>query len=533
MRSVLLGVFVAASSTSFSAIAAPQSAEFAGLARLVQNAKEATSFPSGTAIVAIEGGRVVYEGYFGYADIGARTPVDRDTAFYIASATKPFFALNALLQGERGRIDTATNLQAMFPDLAFQRFDANTVTLRDLLSHTSGIDNPALVWATAYSGLHDAATRRALVAQTTPDPDTAHGVFDYSNVGYNIASVWLDEAIGTPWQTQLHDTIFAPLGMHRTTAFIDKARADGWSIARPYSVMSTDRNMPLYLEKSDRTMHAAGGLVASAPDLARFLLAQMPDSSGRSALPAPVIARSHAQQTITDGVAFEDFERSGYAWGWYIGEYKGKRMLHHFGGFAGFHAHLSFIPESNVALVVLNNEDFLAARLTSLIADYAYGVMLRDADTDRRVAARFDALIEKARGLDAAVARQQETLHGRTWNLSRAADAYAGTYTHALLGDVDITLDASGHPHVRWGRLSATALPFDDKDTMRVELVPNSGSVLRFELDEAGVRSLRFEGLAFARRPQRSANPAAATSAATPDSGRNNVFAASTRAMKS
>lgn len=470
--------------------------DFDGLDALVRKTKEATAHPTGTAIIAIRDGRIVHEAYIGYADIGARTPVDRDTAFYIASVTKPFFALTLLLQQERGRIDADTHLQAMFPGIAFEGFDARAVTLRDLLTHTSGLDNPPLVWATAYVGGHDAASRRALVAQTSADADTAHGAFDYSNVGYNIASVWLDAKLGTSWQAQLDADIFAPLGMRRTTASIDTARAAGWSIARPYSALAADRNTPLSLEKSDDTMHAAGGLIASAPDLARFLIAQM---STDGALPAAVIARSQVQQVATDGVAYEDFARSGYAWGWYVGGYKGRRMLHHFGGFAGFHAHLSFIPEAGVGLVVLNNEDVLAARMTSLIADYAYGVLLGEQGTDARVATRFDALIDKARSLEAAVAAQQAKLRDRAWNLSLAPAEYAGTYTHPLLGDIAITRDATGEPIVRWGRLASTALAYDDRDTMRVELVPNSGSVMAFEVGAGRVDALRFEGMRFVR----------------------------------
>lgn len=473
-----------------------RASDFDGLDALVRKTKDATGFQAGTAIIAIKDGRVVHEAYFGYADIGARTPVDRDTAFYIASATKPFFAIDVLLQQERGTIDATTNMQAMFPDIAFEGFDARAVTLRDLLTHTSGVDNTPLVWATAYVGQHDAVSRRALVALTSADADTAHGAFDYSNVGYNIASVWLDATLGTPWQARLDADIFAPLGMHRTTASIDTARAAGWSVARPYSAMAADRNTPLYLEKSDDTMHAAGGMIASAPDLARFLVAQMATDGP---LPAAVIKRSQVQQVPTDGVAYEDFARSGYAWGWYVGEYKGRRMLHHFGGFAGFHAHLSFVPEAGVGLVVLNNEDFLAARLSSLIADYAYGVLLDEEGTDARVAARFDALIDKARGLDAAVAAQQAKLRGRASSLSLSPAEYTGTYMHPLLGDIAITRDAAGESIVRWGRLTSTALAYDDKDTIRVEWVPNNGSVIAFEVGAGRVDALRFEGMRFVR----------------------------------
>src|SRR5262249_28486359 len=155
--------------------------------------------------------------------IAAQKPVTRDTAFYIASATKPFFALSTLVDEAAGKLDTRTTLSQMFPGTRFAGFDAASVTVKDLLVHTSGIDNPPLVWATAYSGVHDARSRLALVAASRPDEKAAHGTFKYTNVGYNIASVWLDRQSSTPWQQRVQRNVLRPLGMRHTAAYISEA----------------------------------------------------------------------------------------------------------------------------------------------------------------------------------------------------------------------------------------------------------------------------------------------------------------------
>lgn len=492
------GVLLAlAAAVSVPAIAASPS-EFKALANTIERVKNATGHQTGTAVAVVKDGKVIYEGYFGYADIGARRPVDRDTSFYIASTTKPFLALHALLQERAGELDTATTLHAMFPDASFAGIDARAVTIKDLLTHTSGIDNQPLVWATAFSGLHDANARQQLVAASYANATAARGTFDYTNVGYNILGTWLERT--QPWQDQLAATVFAPLGMTRTSAYISGAKAKGWPLARPYSAMSRHRNEPLYLEKADATMHAAGGIVSTAPDLARFVIAQLGDGTldGRRIFPEGVIAQSHAVQAPTDA-AYLDFKRSGYAWGWYAGAYKGRRMLHHFGAFAGFHAHLSFIPEANVGLVVLNNEDFLSARLTSVIADQVYGTLLREPGIAATSAARFDELLEKAMGLEQMAAKQRTTIEGRAWQLSRPRQAYAGTYSHPLLGDITIALDAAGVMVLRWGRLAAVATAYEREDHVRVEFVPNSGEVLAFVVQEDRVDALAFEGMTFTK----------------------------------
>ncbi|MFT4256838.1 MAG: serine hydrolase [Pseudoxanthomonas sp.] len=477
--------------------AAATDPDFGPLADLVRQTKDATALPSGTAIAVVRDGRIVWEGYFGFADIEARTPVTRDTGFYIASATKPFFALNMLLKEEAGLLDTRTSLQRMFPEVRFAAgIDADAVTARDLLVHTSGVDNPPLVWATAFSGIHDARSRLALVAASRADGKAARGTFKYTNVGYNIASVWLDRRLATPWQEQLDDAIFRPLSMHRTTAYVSKAEAAGWPLAKPYSLVDAQPDEPLYLAKSDETLHAAGGLVSTAPDLARFLMAQL--AGGARSISRTAIERSQQPQ-VALAAQYLDFPRTGYAWGWYMGEYKGRKLLHHFGSFPGFHAHLSFMPEEHIALVVLNNEDTLSARLTSLIADYAYGVLLEEPGTASKASRRFDELQAQARKLRLAAIRHREAIQSRAWRLSRPREDYVGTYANDLLGDMTVQLDGDRNLLIRWGRLAATATAGERQDQVRVEFSPNTGEFLDFAAGNAGIEAISFDEMTFRR----------------------------------
>lgn len=493
-------LLVAIMVTTSTPVAAGPAPDFGALADLIQKTKDMTEYPSGTAVAVVKDGKVIYEGYFGLEDIQRKAPVTRDTVFYIASTTKPFLALNTMLKEHDGLLSTHTSLQQMFPDITFQDIQAGDLTARDLLVHTSGVENLPLVWATAFSGVHDAQSRRRLVAASYLN-ETGRGTFKYSNVGYNILSVWLDKHLGVPWQVQLDSTIFQPLGMQRTTAYISQAEANGWSLAKPYSLASAEPDQPLYLTKSDNTMQAAGGLVSTAPDLAKFLLAQlssgMPES--RQILPEDVIARSHLPQATLEA-SYLDFQRTGYAWGWYTGEYKSRKMLHHFGGFAGFHAHLSFIPEENIGLVVLNNEDALGPRLTNLIADHVYGVLLKQPGIMSSTTERFDELHAQAAKLRSSVRTQREAIRARTWNLSQPRGAYVGTYSNELLGDMTVALNDRQEMVFHSGKLTATADAYEKMDQIRIEFVPGSGVVLAFKMGGESIESLSFDGMEFFRR---------------------------------
>jgi CubicO group peptidase (beta-lactamase class C family) len=444
----------------------------------------------------VKDGKIIYEGYFGFADMQAHMPVTRDTEFYIASATKPFFALNALMRAADGKLDTHMSLQQMFPATQFTRVDAKSVTLRNLLTHTSGIDNQLLAWATAFRGIHDSSSLHRLVAASYPDADVAHGTFKYSNVGYNIASIWIDRQFATPWQAQLDRAIFQPLGMQHTSASISHVRADGWLLATPYSFISRQPNKPLYLRKFDDTMQAAGGMVSSAPDLARFLIAELSERDG--AIAHAVIERSHQPQVMLDS-HYMDFARSGYAWGWYTGQYKGHAMLHHFGSFAGIHAHLSFMPDANIGLAVLSNEDFLGAQLSSLIADDVYGVLLRQPGNATEIAQRFEKLQIKARSVRAAVEKRRASIDARPWKLSLQRADYAGTYTNDLLGNMSVTLDDERSMRIRWGRVASTTTAGKQADQVRVEFAPNSGNFLSFTVEDDKVAAIHFEQTIFRR----------------------------------
>lgn len=475
--------------------------DFAPLAKLINDTKKSTAHPTGTAIAVIKDGKVIYQGYFGYTDIEKKLPVGAETPFYIASSTKPLFALNVLLEEAAGHLDTNASLQSMFPAATFKGFDASAINVRDLLVHISGIDNEPLVMATAFTGIHDPASLESLVAASYPGAEMAHGQFSYSNVGYNITSLWTTRVLGTPWQEQLRRNVFEPLGMQRSTAYMSLAEKRGWQTAEPYTIASLSPDKPLYLRKADDTMHAAGGVIATAPDLARLMIAELENGrvDGKQILPADVIARSQQDQ-ISLEEKYLDFSRTGYAWGWYSGQYKAQRMLHHFGGFAGYSAHLSFMPEAGIALVVLNNEDMLAGRMTSLISDYIYGSLLNDAETTQRVTERFAELNAGIAQLQSSLGKRQAALEARPWALSLPKQAYAGTYHHAQLGDINVTMGKGERMQLSWGRMNAVATGIDQPEHVRVEFVPNSGQLVGFIVEGGKVTGATLHDMHFDRR---------------------------------
>ena len=464
------------------------------LNNMVNEIKQAAKLPSGTAIAVIKNDEVIYEGYFGYRDIAGKSEVNKDSIFYIASVTKPLTALNFLLDKQHNPALESLTMGDMFPDFALA--SRQQVSVHELLTHTASINNMPLVMATAYSGVHSAESLQQIVSRLSTASSEETGTFKYTNVGYNIYSIYSDRHFDLTWQQKLAKQVFEPAGMTSTTA-IRSLISDQTRIAKPYSLPEESNREALYLEKVDATLHAAGGVYTTAADMSTFLLAQLNNGivNGTRAYPAEVINDSHKQQVTAD-TSYGDFARTGYAWGWYLGDYKGEKMLHHFGGFAGAHSHLSFMPEQKIGVVVLNNEDFLSAKLTGLIADYVYGTLLNEPNIKASVLTKTDALKNKLSGLEKMIAREKDKIAAREWLLSLPEERYVGNYVHPLLGTIKVRMNEENRFHVSWGVMHSESTSMGETDTIRVELDPTTGTAITFSVGD-NVESLSYAGIEF------------------------------------
>ena len=404
----------------------------------------------GMAMAVVRGDEPVYARGAGLADVEANLPFTADTPFYIASVTKPFTALLTTLLDREGTLQLDATLADLFPDVPFDpAIEADQVTVRHLLSHTAGIDNGPIGFRAAFTGEHTPAQMRQLLAGTVVEEDAPRGTFEYTNVGYNILSLHLDELDGGPWQDLLADRLFAPLGMTRTTAYASEASS--WRPAMPYAPTPDGGAERIMLVKHDDTMQAAGGMISTATDLARWLTLHLNAGrlNGRQLVPADVIAEVHQPVATDRGDSFGPFGRDGYALGWQTGTYDGDTMLHHFGGFAGFHAHTSFMPERNLGVVVLANESSLGGRLASLFATFAYDWWNTEpSDRDAVVARTRDARDAIKSQMDAGLDRYAQSLAERaerTWQLSLDPSAYTGTYVNPDYGTMVVEM-VEGEP---------------------------------------------------------------------------------------
>jgi CubicO group peptidase (beta-lactamase class C family) len=455
----------------------------------------------GLSIAVVSGERVVYARGFGYRDLKAKLPVTPQTQFYIASTTKSFTATAAKLLADEGKFDLDAPLKKYFPNLVLKApLASEQITIRDLLTHRSGISNEAINFRTAYTGQYDANVLLELLASYSKPVSPE---FRYSNIGYLVAALAMEKATGERWQQIVERKIFQPLELKSTTAYASKAKASG-DFARPYLAASggTFDELPY---KEDSTMHAAGGIWSSGEDLAKWLVLNMNGGkyAGRQVISAASLEEVLAPQ-INQKRDFYRFKRYGYSLGWNIGTYNGEKFIHCFGEFAGFRPHVSFMPERKIGVVVLVNESTDAFLLPDLIAcdiyDHLLGRKPLNANTNPEID-KYVANLQKEkdeRAKKAAAAPATSSTPEKKSEPTLPLTAYAGEYENPEWGKIVVALNANTLS-LRFGVINST-LKHLTGDTFEAKLRPGDSSRVAFKVDATvGVTALSVVGQNFAR----------------------------------
>lgn len=450
----------------------------------------------GVAVVVVKDSRVMLLKGFGYADVEAKRPVTPQTVFYIASSAKPFFALTAALLDHNKQIDLDAPLNSYLPNVKLQSpLSAENIKFRNLLTHSHGIGEGPIDFRMGFTGQ---GSRSELIALLADHPPSKGGTeFEYSNRGYQIASLALESKLNKSWKDLVQSNVFEPLGMKNTATYISRVKAE--QLATPYHTGSGDY-LRLHYAKTDANMHAAGGIVTTAEDMAKWLLVNINNGKldGRQIFPSAVVAETHRLQVEQD-TPFSWVRRYGYGLGWNIGSYEGETLIHHHGGFSAFYSHVSFMPKHRLGVVVLTNELVLGDALSENIAQYIYDTMLDLPGNKYRWTKRLASAPQFAqRGRD-SIAAERKRRESRQKPLQLPLEAYAGIYESAQGGRMEWRVQ-NGKLTVVIGALFSEAEVYDAaKNEVRIEPQPGRGNVIRFEVSGSQVVGVNFGPMKFKR----------------------------------
>lgn len=301
--------------------------------------------------------KLVWAKGYGYRDYGRKIPYTPTTTQPIASNTKLFTAITAGFLADEGKVDFDKPIRQFVPSIKFYDDDLDrTITLRDMLSHRTGITRHDLIWYKSDFNQKDLFERLKYLEPSAPPRTT----FLYNNMMYSGAGYAIQLLTGKTWEQNVRERILDPLGMTSTTFTIE----DMVKQAEP-AVPYTERrdNTALYRIPyySDAIGVApAGAINSSVIDLSKWLIALMNDGvvNGRQILP-----KSAIRQTLAPSIALPntglavrgwgEIVNSTYGMGRWTASYRGHLLAYHGGDLPGFHSQVSTMPSDSIGVIVL------------------------------------------------------------------------------------------------------------------------------------------------------------------------------------
>ena len=304
---------------------------------------QSTSVPS-ASVAVVQHGRLTYAHAYGDARLEPRTPATADMRYSIGSISKQFTAAAMLLLQEQGKLSLDDPVARYIPSLA----RANEVTLRQLLSHTSGYQD---FWPQDY-------VMPMMLKPTTPDAilerwgkqglDFDPGTrWQYSNTNYAIAGLIVQKVAGQPFFEFLRQRILQPLGLQSARDFdADAHAADAAGYLR-YG-LGPLRPAP---DAGPGWGYAMGELAMTASDLARWDIAMIDET----------ILKPSSYTEMERDVLLKNGTSTGYGLGVDVSSTAGHRTIEHSGEMSGFTAENIVYPDDSLAVVVLTNQDAATA----------------------------------------------------------------------------------------------------------------------------------------------------------------------------
>ena len=367
-------ILVAFATGCSSAPAPSQASEFATWVDTIAAETLRGGLVPSVSIAIARGPNIVLEKTYGRADIENNVPAGNDTIYRIASITKQFTAAAILRLVEQGRVDLDADISKYISEFHTR---GTRITIRQLLNHTSGIQNitdlPALE-SKMRLDLTDAET--LAIFQDEPLNFQPGTNFLYNNSGFYILAMVIERTSGQSITEHLQRSMFEPLGL-RSTSVCDERRVVPHR-AHGYIVEKGQLLNPPYI--SHDLPKGGGNMCSTAHDL--VLWAQ--------ALASGMVVKPESYAMMTTPGTLSDGRPVGYGLGLFLSEFGGQVEIFHGGDFWSFTSFLAWYPADNVAIAVLQNsqsapafDGFLARRIVHRLRERPNATPFPNAGDDK------------------------------------------------------------------------------------------------------------------------------------------------------
>src|SRR5205809_6607163 len=393
----------------------------------------------GIGVGVVVGDKLVFAKGYGFRDYEKKLPVTPQTMFTIASNTKLFTAVAAGMLVEEGKLTWDRPIKDSVPTIEFYNsYLNNTITLRDMLAHRTGITRHDSIW---YKS--DYSTKELFERLKYLEPkEQPRQLFLYNNMMYAAAGYSIELQSGKPWKDFVREKILQPLEMNHTVYSIaDMLKQPDYGVPFTEKRDSMELYKIPYYEDTDG-LAAAGAIISNIEDISHWLIALMNNGQygGTQVLPPKAL-----QATLEPAIALPN--AAGQVRGWWevlnqaygmgrqTAAYRGHLITFHGGDLPGFHSQISFMPNEHIGVIVF----VIGNHTAPLYNPISYNVYERLLGmeptpwTDRLLDIR---LKNKKAGMEA----RSKAGFGRVMNTrpSHALADYVGEYEHPAYGTLKI-----------------------------------------------------------------------------------------------
>ncbi len=324
----------------------------------------------GLSLAVVRNGTIIKARGYGLANVEGNVPSTKDTVYEIGSMTKQFTATAVMMLVEEGKVSLDDKITKYFPE-ALETW--SRITIRHLLTHTSGIQNHVAV--PDFPNLFQTnLTRDQLIKLffKLPLEFQSGETWAYDNTGYYLLGIIVEKASGKSFWRFLDERIFRPLGMTSTRNTdvqpIDTNRASGYEW-----VNNKFERRPVL---APFIAFSAGAILSNVEDMAKWDAALYTER---------LLTRSSLEQMWTPAKTNQGAPASfDYGFGWFIDSYHGHRVVQHSGGTPGFSSAIYRFTDDKLTVIVLTNhaDRILDQLVIDIAGTYAQALKRPEGQTD-------------------------------------------------------------------------------------------------------------------------------------------------------
>ena len=333
----------------------------------------------GIGVGIVVNDKLVFAKGYGYRDYGSKVPFTPTTLCPIASNSKLFTAIAAGMLVEQGKLTWDKPVREAVPTIQFYNDQLNNnVTLRDMLSHRTGVTRHDLIWFKSPFTRKELFEKLKYLEPQQPMRET----FLYNNLMFSAVGYIIELKSGKTWEQYVRQNIFEPLDMTTTTYTIsDMLKQPDHGV--PYREKRDSFELyPIPYYEDTQGVAPAGAIISNVSELSHWLVALMNDGkyNGKQVLP-PEVLKATMQPAIGlpnalgEALGYWEVLNPDYGMGRQTASYRGRLMTFHGGDLPGFHSQVSFLPNDRIGAIVLVIGDH-AAPLYNVVSYNVYERLL-------------------------------------------------------------------------------------------------------------------------------------------------------------